>query len=161
MGHILPDQGDLSLPTSSRIAHMAQEVGDSTRSALDYVLDGHQAYRSIEKSILKATETEDNDQLAILYEEFESIGGYSAKHQAAELLNGLGFSNEETSNPVNAFSGGWRIRLNLAQALMMPSDIMLLDEPTNHLDMVSKDKLKQAINEYTGTVIVVSHDRDF
>ena len=161
MGKITSEAGDIGIPPDSRIAHMAQEVGDSNRNALDYVLDGHKVLRKLQKQITAAEEAEDNNALAHLYEALDTAGGYSAEHQAAELLHGLGFSNDEISNPVNSFSGGWRIRLNLAQALMMPSDIMLLDEPTNHLDMDTTYWLEQRLRRYEGTLILISHDRDF
>jgi len=161
LGRLVPEAGDLGIPTSSRIAHMAQEVNHSERTALDYVLDGHKELRRLETEINTATKKDDHNRLSHLYEELDAVGGYSAKHQAAELLHGLGFVNDEASKPVNAFSGGWRIRLNLAQALMMPSDIMLLDEPTNHLDMDTTFWLEQRLKRYEGTLIIISHDRDF
>ena len=161
MGRITPEMGDLSIPAGNRISHMAQEVGHSDRSALDYVLDGHKELRRLQSEIAAADAAEDNHRLSHLYEELEIAGGYAADHQAAELLHGLGFKNDEISQPVNSFSGGWRIRLNLAQALMMPSDIMLLDEPTNHLDLDTTFWLEQRLKRYQGTLILISHDRDF
>lgn len=161
MKRITPETGDLSIPASSRIAHMAQEVGHSNRSALDYVLDGHRELRRLQTDITAAEIAADNNKLSHLYEELETAGGYSADHQAAELLHGLGFTNADISQPVNSFSGGWRIRLNLAQAMMMPSDIMLLDEPTNHLDLDTTFWLEQRLKRYQGTLIIISHDRDF
>lgn len=161
MGQIQTDKGDASIPSASRIAHMAQEVAHSDRSAIDYVLDGHTEVRRLQECISKAEESSDNERLAHLYEEYETAGGYSANHQAAELLNGLGFTQDKLTLPVKSFSGGWRIRLNLAQALMTPSDIMLLDEPTNHLDMDTTFWLEQRLKRYEGTLIIISHDRDF
>lgn len=160
-GEIVPEAGDLSIPAGSRISHMAQEVSHSDRTALDYVLDGHTELRRLQAAISAAEDANDNDRLSRLYEELETAGGYAAEHQAAELLHGLGFVNAEISQPVSSFSGGWRIRLNLAQALMMPSDIMLLDEPTNHLDMDTTFWLEQRLKRYQGTLILISHDRDF
>lgn len=160
-GEIIPEAGDLSIPAGSRISHMAQEVSHSDRTALDYVLDGHSELRRLQAAISAAEEGNDNEKLSHLYEELETVGGYSAEHQAAELLHGLGFVNAEVSQPVSSFSGGWRIRLNLAQALMTPSDIMLLDEPTNHLDMDTTFWLEQRLKRYQGTLILISHDRDF
>ncbi len=160
-GEIGLESGDMSIPGGSRIAHMAQEVGHSDRSALDYVLDGHGELRRLQKAIKAAEAAEDNNKLSHLYEALETAGGYSAEYQAAELLHGLGFGNHEINQPVNSFSGGWRIRLNLAQALMMPSDIMLLDEPTNHLDMDTTYWLEQRLRRYQGTLVLISHDRDF
>ena len=118
-------------------------------------------WRAKQIEIAKTEAEEDNHKLSHLYEELETAGGYSAEHQAAELLHGLGFVEEEIDQPVSSFSGGWRIRLNLAQALMMPSDIMLLDEPTNHLDMDTTYWLEQRLKRYQGTLILISHDRDF
>ena len=161
MGKIAPETGDLGIPANSRIANMAQEVENSERSALDYVLDGHKEYRRLQLEIDRALEAENNNLLGDLYETFETVGGYAAEHQAAELLNGLGFAQDELANPVSSFSGGWRIRLNLAQALIMPSDIMLLDEPTNHLDLDTTFWLEQRLKRYEGTLIIISHDRDF
>ena len=161
MGSITTESGELGIPPGSRISHMAQEVAHSERTALDYVLDGHKVLRRLQKEIAEAEASEDNHKLSHLYEELDIAGGYVAEHQAAELLHGLGFVNEEITQPVSSFSGGWRIRLNLAQALMMPSDIMLLDEPTNHLDMDTTFWLEQRLKRYQGTLILISHDRDF
>ena len=161
MGNIQPEAGDLSMPPNSRISHMAQEVGDSDRSALDYVLDGHKELRRLQAEIAAAEESNDIDKLCYLYSDLDAVGGYQAEYQAAELLHGLGFASDEIQQPVNSFSGGWRIRLNLAQAIMMPSDIMLLDEPTNHLDMDTTYWLEQRLKRYQGTLLLISHDRDF
>ena len=160
-GHIGAESGDLSIPSNSRVSHMAQEVAQVDRSALEHVVDGHKVLRKLESQIAAAESTDDYESLGSLYEKLDMAGGYSAEHQAAELLHGLGFSNDDISRPVSSFSGGWRIRLNLAQALMMPSDIMLLDEPTNHLDMDTTFWLEQRLKRYLGTLIVISHDRDF
>lgn len=161
MGRITSEAGDVGIPPDSRISHMAQEVGHSNRTALDHVLDGHKVLRRLQSEIAAAEAADDNHALSHLYEALDTAGGYSAEYQAAELLHGLGFTNDEISKPVSSFSGGWRIRLNLAQALMMPSDIMLLDEPTNHLDMDTTYWLEQRLKRYQGTLILISHDRDF
>ena len=160
-GHISAEAGDVSIPANSRVSHMAQEVAQVDRSALEYVVDGHKVLRRLESQIEAAESADDYESLGSLYEKLDIAGGYSAEHQAAELLYGLGFSNDDISRPVSSFSGGWRIRLNLAQALMMPSDIMLLDEPTNHLDMDTTVWLEQRLKRYQGTLIIISHDRDF
>ena len=161
LGQINTEAGEIKIPAHCRIAHMAQEVGHTERSALDFVLDGHHALRAIQAQITTAEATEDYDQLGHLYADLDTLGGYTAEHQAAELLHGLGFAETELQQPVSAFSGGWRIRLNLAQALMMPSDLLLLDEPTNHLDLDTTVWLEQRLKRYTGTLIFISHDRDF
>ena len=139
----------------------SQEVGHTERSALDFVLDGHHALRTVQARIAAAEAAEDYDQLGHLYADLDTLGGYTAEPQAAELLHGLGFAETELQQPVSAFSGGWRIRLNLAQALMMPSDLLLLDEPTNHLDLDTTVWLEQRLKRYTGTLIFISHGRDF
>lgn len=157
-GELGLDAGDLNMPPKWRIAHMRQEVDASTRSALDYAMDGDSIFRNIEKKIANATD--DND-LAHWLSEMDSHQGYNVPVIAQQLLHGLGFSQDEMDKPVNSFSGGWRIRLNLANALMMPSDLLLLDEPTNHLDLEATLWLEQWLKGYQGTLIFISHDRDF
>lgn len=157
-GELGLDAGDLNMPPKWRIAHMRQEVDASTRSALDYAMDGDSIFRNIEKKIANATD--DND-LAHWLSEMDSHQGYNVPVIAQQLLHGLGFSQDEMNKPVNSFSGGWRIRLNLANALMMPSDLLLLDEPTNHLDLEATLWLEQWLKGYQGTLIFISHDRDF
>lgn len=122
LGEIHADGGDINLPASWRIAHMAQEVDESERSALDYVLDGDHQLREIENKLAYAESTGDHSQTATLHAELDKIEGYQAKVRAEKLLHGLGFSQQAIGKPVNTFSGGWRIRLNLAQALMCPSE---------------------------------------
>lgn len=157
-GELGLDAGDLNMPPKWRISHMRQEVDASTRSALDYAMDGDSIFRNIEKKIANATD--DND-LAQWLSEMDSHQGYNVPVIAQQLLHGLGFSQDEMDKPVNSFSGGWRIRLNLANALMMPSDLLLLDEPTNHLDLEATLWLEQWLKGYQGTLIFISHDRDF
>ena len=161
LNRVTAEEGDVSIPADCRIAHMAQEITDSHRTALDHVLDGHREFRATQKAITAAEDADDNHALSLHYEKMEIIGGYQVEHQAAELLHGLGFANDELKKPVNSFSGGWRIRLNLAQALMSPSDVLLLDEPTNHLDLDTTFWLEQWLKRYPGTLIIISHDRDF
>lgn len=158
LGELGVDQGDLYLPSGWRIAHMAQEVEASQRSAVDYVIDGDKTYREIEHGI--ETATCDNE-LAEWHGKMDLHGGYNIKVQAEQLLHGLGFKQSDMDSPVSGFSGGWRIRLNLAQALMTPSDLLLLDEPTNHLDLDATLWLEQWLNKYQGTLLFISHDRDF
>lgn len=159
MGRIEVDKGSCTLPRDWRIGYMRQEVEDSKRSALDFVLDGDQELRRIQREI--ADHQDDNQRLAQLYTELEDHQGYSAEARAAALLAGLGFAPEVLHQPVADFSGGWRVRLALAQALMMPSDLLLLDEPTNHLDLGAVLWLEQWLRAYEGTLIIISHDRDF
>ena len=161
LGRISTEHGEVSIPSGCRIAHMAQEVTESSRSALDFVLDGHHEFRALQKQISVLENSDNHQGLSELYEKLEIAGGYHVEHQAAELLHGLGFAGEEQAKPVNSFSGGWRIRLNLAQALMCPSDLLLLDEPTNHLDLDTAFWLEQWLKRYTGTLLIISHDRDF
>lgn len=161
LGQLSLDNGDIAIPPHWRTAHMAQEVAESGRSALDYVLDGDDRLRTVERSIAKANDTDNHDLLAKAYEELELIDGYTANNRAGQLLHGLGFKQVDLAKSVADFSGGWRIRLNLAQALMCPSDLLLLDEPTNHLDMDATLWLEQWLKSYKGTLLFISHDRDF
>lgn len=161
LGELHHDSGELLIPRDWRLAHMAQEVGSSDRSALDYVIDGDSKLRDIEQAIARAEREENHDALGHLYHDLESIDGFNAKVRAELLLDGLGFLIEDMVRPVNSFSGGWRIRLNLARALMTPADLLLLDEPTNHLDMDATLWLEQWLQRYPGAILLISHDRDF
>lgn len=158
LGDIVSDAGNLDIPKQWRIAHMAQEVGHTQRTALDYVLDGDAELRRLEAAVAA---NPDGEKLAQLYADLENIHAYTAPTRAQELLNGLGFSAKDAIRPVSDFSGGWRIRLNLAQALMCPSDLLLLDEPTNHLDLDATLWLENWLSRYKGTLVIISHDRDF
>ncbi|NHN38764.1 ATP-binding cassette domain-containing protein [Pseudomaricurvus alcaniphilus] len=159
-GHLAPDQGDCSVPSHWRIGHMAQEITHSDRQALDYVLDGDTRLRELQTRIAR-TPPEQGEELAKLYADFEIIDGYTAESRAQALLHGLGFRPGDDQRAVSDFSGGWRIRLNLAQALMCPADLLLLDEPTNHLDLDTTWWLEQRLQQFRGTLLVISHDRDF
>lgn len=164
LGKLQGDTGNLDIPKQWRIAHMAQEVGHTSRTALDYVLDGDTELRRLEQEILLATHDQSpkqGERLAHLYSDMEHIHAYTAPSRAQQLLNGLGFASNDSSRPVSDFSGGWRIRLNLAQALMCPSDLLLLDEPTNHLDLDATLWLEEWLQHYPGTLVIISHDRDF
>lgn len=161
LNQLVPDQGELYLPKNWRIAHMAQEVAASEQSALDYVLDGHQEFRRIQNAMVAAENAQDDLTLASLHGEFEVIHGYQVAQLGQTMLAGLGFKQEQMSHPVSAFSGGWRMRLNLAKALIMPSDLLLLDEPTNHLDLDASLWLESFLQKYRGTLLLISHDRDF
>lgn len=161
MDRLQADLGECSVPKHWQIAHVKQETPALDVSALDYVLDGDVVFREVEQRIAQATEQEQHDQLAELYAEMERIGGYAAHARAGRLLHGLGFGVGEEQQPVKSFSGGWRMRLNLAQALMCPSDLLLLDEPTNHLDLEAVVWLQDWLKRYEGTLLLISHDRDF
>mgnify|MGYP001627770442 CR=1 FL=1 len=160
-GQLQPDSGSCELPKDWQMAHVKQETPALDCSALDYVLDGDEQYRQIEQALSDATENDQHEQLGELYAQMEHIGGYSAPARAAQMLHGLGFSDDETKKPVKSFSGGWRMRLNLAQALMCRSDLLLLDEPTNHLDLEAVVWLIDWLKQYQGTLLVIAHDRDF
>jgi ATP-binding cassette subfamily F protein 3 len=157
-GELQVDAGELYIPSKWRIAHMRQEVEASQRSALDYAMDGDAEYRRIEAGI---TNAKDDNELAHWLDQMDQHQGYQVPVKAEQLLHGLGFSNDDLKRAVADFSGGWRIRLNLAQALMMPSDLLLLDEPTNHLDLEATLWLEQWLKNYPGTLLFISHDRDF
>ena len=155
------DEGDIELPPNITIAHVAQETPASDASALDYALDGDQELRELQKKLSEAETKNDANQIALLHTKLDNIDAYRAPSRASKLLNGLGFDNDAIQRPVHTFSGGWRMRLNLAQALMCRSDLLLLDEPTNHLDLDAIIWLEQWLKNYPGTLILISHDRDF
>ncbi|MEE8042276.1 MAG: ATP-binding cassette domain-containing protein [Pseudomonadales bacterium] len=158
---LLPDEGDVLLPNNWRIAHMQQEPPSSDLPALEFVLDGDKALRRVQGEIRKAEDHNDDHTLGELYAKLEAVDGYTAESRAAEVMYGLGFTADDLVKPVSEFSGGWRIRLNLAQTLMCPSDLLLLDEPTNHLDLDAIIWLETWLRRYPGTLLVISHDRDF
>ena len=161
LGHLHADAGDISIPKNLLIAHVAQETPALDTTAIEYVLDGDVQLRKLEQDIKKAEENNEGETLAHLYSEMEAIDGYTANSRAATLLSGLGFTTEQENSAVKQFSGGWRMRLNLAQALMCRSDILLLDEPTNHLDLDAVIWLETWLKNYKGTLLLISHDRDF
>lgn len=160
-GELTPDSGDCQLPADWRIAHMRQEVDALDRLAVDYVLDGDARLRKVQADLAAAEAAHDGTALARLHIELDSADGYTADARARKLLAGLGFTNEQMDRRVGDFSGGWRMRLNLAQALMCPSDLLLLDEPTNHLDLDAILWLEEWLKGYPGTLLLISHDRDF
>jgi len=160
-GELHPDSGDCFLPVDWRIAHMRQEVDILERLAVDYVLDGDVRLRQVQRDLAVAEAAHDGAALARLHSELDSADGYTADARARKLLAGLGFTNEQMDRQVGDFSGGWRMRLNLAQALMCPSDLLLLDEPTNHLDLDAIIWLEDWLKSYPGTLLLISHDRDF
>ncbi len=160
-GELSADGGNCQLPPDWRIAHMRQEVDALDRLAVDYVLDGDVQLRRIQAELASAEAAQDGAALARLHTELDNADGYSADARARKLLAGLGFASEQMERPVDSFSGGWRMRLNLAQALMCPSDLLLLDEPTNHLDLDAILWLESWLKGYGGTLMLISHDRDF
>ena len=160
-GELGPDAGDCQLPADWRIAHMRQEVDDLERLAVDYVLDGDAHLRAIQAELARAEQVHDGSAIARLHTELDNAQGYTADARARKLLAGLGFTNEQMDKRVGDFSGGWRMRLNLAQALMCPSELLLLDEPTNHLDLDAILWLEEWLKSYPGTLLLISHDRDF
>jgi ATP-binding cassette, subfamily F, member 3 len=163
-GELQADRGDVDVPRAWSIASVRQDTPATEQSAIDYVLDGDAELRTLEASLAEAddpTATFDGEQLALLHERFAAIDGYTARARAATLISGLGFRDHEHEQPVTTFSGGWRMRLNLAQALMCRSDLLLLDEPTNHLDLDAIVWLERWLTEYRGTMLIISHDREF
>ncbi len=160
-GELHADGGDCLLPADWRIAHMRQEVDTLERRAVDYVLDGDSNLRRIQAELAAAEAAHDGHALARLHSEFDSADGYTADARARKLLAGLGFDSAQMERAVGDFSGGWRMRLNLAQALMCPSELLLLDEPTNHLDLDAILWLESWLKGYPGTLLLISHDRDF
>lgn len=161
LGQLHPDDGDITIPKQLAFAHVAQETPAYSKSALDFVLDGDTELRAIEHELIKAEEQHNGTQIANLHEKMSIIDAYTAPARAAQLLAGLGFNHEEQQKAVSDFSGGWRVRLNLAKALMCRSDVLLLDEPTNHLDLDAVLWLEQWLIKYPGTLLLISHDRDF
>ncbi|TVU92201.1 ATP-binding cassette domain-containing protein [Vreelandella titanicae] len=161
LGELAPDQGDIEMSGGQRIAHMAQEVDALDRPIIEYVLDGDLALRKAEADLLVAREAGEAHREAELHGLIETLDGYRAESRAAQLLVGLGFVQSDLTRPLSAFSGGWRMRVNLARTLFMPSDLLLLDEPTNHLDLDALLWLEQWLTRYPGTLLLISHDRDF
>ncbi|MBK7541180.1 MAG: ATP-binding cassette domain-containing protein [Candidatus Competibacteraceae bacterium] len=154
------DSGDLDRPPRWVVAHVAQETPALTVPALEYVLDGDAELRRIERELHAAEAAHDGARQADCHARFEAIDGYSARARAGKLMNGLGFAPDRLERPAAEFSGGWRVRLNLARALMCRSDLLLLDEPTNHLDLDAVLWLEQWLRAYPGTLLIISHDRD-
>jgi ATP-binding cassette subfamily F protein 3 len=166
-GELHADGGEIDYPSQWRVAHVAQETPPLERAAVEYAIDGDTHLRELEAelAVLEA-DTEDmspehGNRLGELHGLLDEAGVYTVRSRAEQLLTGLGFSMEQMNQSVSTFSGGWRMRLNLAQALMRPSDLLLLDEPTNHLDLDAIIWLEDWLKRYTGTMVVVSHDRDF
>ncbi|BCV56722.1 ABC transporter ATP-binding protein [Shewanella algae] len=161
LGQLHLDKGEISVPSQWRIATVAQETPALEVSALEYVLDGDREFRELETQLAKAEAEDNGHRIAELHGKLDAVGGYSIRARAGTLLAGLGFTEAQQSHPVKSFSGGWRMRLNLAQALLCRSELLLLDEPTNHLDLDTMYWLEGWIKSYQGTLVLISHDRDF
>ena len=161
LGDLSPDSGDLALPSSWDIATVKQETPSLEQSAIDYVMDGDTEFRQLEQELEHARITDNGNLEATIINKIDTINGYSLPARAGELLHGLGFLQTQLENPVKDFSGGWRMRLNLAQALISRADLLLLDEPTNHLDLDAVIWLQRWLKRFTGTLVLISHDRDF
>jgi ATP-binding cassette subfamily F protein 3 len=160
-GEMQLEAGDLEMPATWVIAHVAQETPALAMPAIEFVLDGDAELRQVEAALAAAEANHQGELIAELHHRLMDIDGYSAKARAAELLSGLGFSQANLQQAVSTFSGGWRVRLNLARALMCRSDLLLLDEPTNHLDLDAVIWLEGWLQSYRGTLLLISHDRDF
>ncbi len=160
-GRLLPEEGDVLFPQGWRIAWLEQAAAPSPRTALDYVLDGDRVLRKAEKAIATAEKRDDHDAIAHAWSDYGDAGGHDAEARAGKILHGLGFTSADFGRRHEEFSGGWRIRLQLARALMTPSDLLLLDEPTNHLDLEATLWLEAWLRRYQGTLLTIAHDREF
>ena len=160
-GTLHEDAGDFYLPAQWRMAQVAQEMPETSQSATDFVIEGDSALMLAEAEVKASEATDDGERMAHAYMALHDAGAHDAQARAQALILGLGFKTTELNNPVNSFSGGWRMRLQLARALMCPSDLLLLDEPTNHLDLDALVWLEAWLKRYEGTMIVISHDREF
>src|SRR5262245_12001414 len=160
-GELHTDAGTFEMPSNLEIAHVSQELLATDQQAIEFVLDGDAELRAIERRIADAEAKDHGEKLGDLYATYAAAGGYDARSRAGRLLHGLGFSSEDETRAVREFSGGWRVRLNVAQALMCRSDLLLLDEPTNHLDLDAILWLETWLKEYPGTLLLIAHDREF
>ncbi|ORM53840.1 ABC transporter ATP-binding protein [Pantoea conspicua] len=160
-GEITSDAGSVTFPSNWALAWVNQETPALGKAALEYVIDGDREFRQLEAELADANQRDDGNAIALLHGKLDAVQAWSIHARAASLLHGLGFSQEQLQRPVSDFSGGWRMRLNLAQALICRSDLLLLDEPTNHLDLDAVIWLERWLKSYEGTLILISHDRDF
>ena len=161
LGELQPDAGSFDMPSQLVIAHVAQEMDATERAAVEFVMDGDTELRETEAAMAAAEARNAGAALGELHARYAALGGYDARSRAGRLMHGLGFSAADETRPVAAFSGGWRMRLNLAQALMCRSDLLLLDEPTNHLDLDAVLWLEDWLRDYPGTLLMIAHDREF
>jgi ATP-binding cassette, subfamily F, member 3 len=161
LGELQPDAGSFDRPSQLVLAHVSQELDATDQEAIEFVMDGDTELRATERKIEKAEVANDGVALGHLHAQYATIGGYDARSRAGKLMHGLGFNSEDESRPVRAFSGGWRVRLNVAKALMCRSDLLLLDEPTNHLDLDAVIWLEDWLRNYPGTLLMIAHDREF
>ena len=161
LGELIADIGTIEGMNKLRLSHMAQEIHTTSLPAGEYIWRGDERLARKRDELLRLEAAGEFDAAAVIHNELEEIDGCSAERRAERLLQGLGFAENAAKRPVSDFSGGWRIRLNLARALMTPSDILLLDEPTNHLDLDATLWLQQWLQQYQGTLLMISHDRDF
>ncbi len=160
-GSLHEDVGECTVPLQWRMAQVAQDMPETSQSATDFVVDGDTTLLAARQEVALAEATDDYERMAHAYMVLHDAGAHDASARAQALILGLGFQTTELHNPVNSFSGGWRMRLQLARALMCPSDLLLLDEPTNHLDLDALVWLESWLKRYEGTMIVISHDREF
>jgi ATP-binding cassette subfamily F protein 3 len=160
-GELHPDRGDIELPGSLKLGYVEQEIAALERGALEFVLDGDAELREVQARIAEAEAREDAIRLAELYARLEAIDGYRANARAAAIMHGLGFKTADHDRSVREFSGGWRVRLGMARALNSRADLLLLDEPTNHLDLDAIVWLEDWLKDYVGTLLMISHDREF
>ena len=160
-GELHPDSGSFDMPAGLAVAHVAQELLASDAAAIEFVLDGDAELRSLQRDIAAAEAADAGARIGELHARYAAVGGYDARSRAGRLMHGLGFTAADEIRPVRAFSGGWRVRLNVAQALMCRSDLLLLDEPTNHLDLDAILWLERWLIDYPGTLLLIAHDREF
>jgi ATP-binding cassette, subfamily F, member 3 len=160
-GDLHPDSGSFEMPPGLAVAHVSQELLTTEQAAIEFVLDGDVELRALERDIAAAEAADKGARIGELHGRYAAVGGYDARSRAGRLMHGLGFTTADESRPVRAFSGGWRVRLNVAQALMCRSDLLLLDEPTNHLDLDAILWLERWLSDYPGTLLLIAHDREF